>query len=99
VTVTNLLIFMLVSQIVLAAYLLYSFNDVERESRRRTRSVKAHLARQIADLERRLATGTFRSPEELDRVVAMDVEDEKPAVRRRPAVQVPPVNPAPRARA
>jgi hypothetical protein len=89
VTVTNLLIFMLVSQIILAAYLLYSFNDVERESRRRQNGVKAHIARQFAELERRIATGTFRSPEELNRVIAAD-RDELDVSRPRPNVRVPP---------
>jgi hypothetical protein len=101
VTVTNLLIFMLVSQILVAAYLLYSFNDVERESRRRQNSVKTHVDRQIAELERRLATGAFRSPDEINRVIAADMDDDMDQRRapRRPHVRVPPVTPTPGARA
>jgi len=99
VTVTNLMLFMLVSQILLAGYLLYSFNDVERESRRRQDSVKAHVTRQVAELERRLATGTFRSPEELNRLITADTEvlDDRRSARR-PGAAVAPGEPIPRTR-
>ena len=53
-TITNLLIFMVLSQIALAGYLLYSFNDVEREARKRNADMRAYFDAGLADLERRL---------------------------------------------
>jgi hypothetical protein len=68
--VVDLMAFMLFSQIAIAALVLYSFLDQEREARRRTDAVFAHVEKLMAELEKRIAAGTFRSPEELDRVVA-----------------------------
>ncbi len=51
------MIFMLVSQVLVAGYLLYSFNDVEREARKRTADLRAHIDRVVADLESRLRDG------------------------------------------
>jgi hypothetical protein len=56
-SVTALMIFVLVSQLLIAGYLLYSFNDVERESRKRTADLRAHFDRCLADLESRLRDG------------------------------------------
>lgn len=56
-TITALLVFMVFSQIALAAYLLYSFNDVEREARKRNADMRAHFDATIAELERRLNGG------------------------------------------
>jgi hypothetical protein len=56
-TVTALMIFLLVSQLLVAGYLLYSFNDVEREARKRTADLRAHIDRVVADLESRLREG------------------------------------------
>jgi hypothetical protein len=53
-TITALLAFMVLSQIAVAGYLLYSFNDVEREARKRNAEMRAHLESSLADLERRL---------------------------------------------
>jgi hypothetical protein len=53
-TVTALMIFVLVSQVLVAGYLLYSFNDVEREARKRNADLRAHIDRVVADLESRL---------------------------------------------
>jgi hypothetical protein len=53
-TITALLIFMVLSQIALAGYLLYSFNDVEREARKRNADMRAYIDAGFADLERRL---------------------------------------------
>ncbi len=59
-TITALLAFMVLSQIALAGYLLYSFNDVERESRKRNADMKTHIDSGLAELERRL-TGSGTS--------------------------------------
>jgi predicted component of type VI protein secretion system len=56
-TVTALMIFLLVSQLLVTGYLLYSFNDVEREARKRNADLRAHIDRVIADLESRLREG------------------------------------------
>ena len=56
-TITALLAFMVLSQIALAGYLLYSFNDVEREARKRNADMRAFIESSLSDLERRL-TGT-----------------------------------------
>jgi hypothetical protein len=53
-TVSALMIFVLVSQVLVAGYLLYSFNDVEREARKRNADLRAHIDRVCADLESRL---------------------------------------------
>jgi ribosome-associated translation inhibitor RaiA len=56
-TITALLVFMVLSQIAMAAYLLYTFNDVEREARKRNADMRAHIDSAIAELERRLNGG------------------------------------------
>jgi hypothetical protein len=57
-TITALLLFMVLSQIALMGYLLYSFNDVEREARKRNADMRAFIEASLADVERRLnATG------------------------------------------
>ncbi|MEP7242463.1 MAG: hypothetical protein ABI885_02130 [Gammaproteobacteria bacterium] len=61
-TITTLLTFMVLSQIAVAAYLLYSFNDVERESRKRTADLRAHIDSALMDLESRLNGGPAVSP-------------------------------------
>ena len=52
-TITALLFFMVCSQIALAAYLLYSFNDVEREARKRNADMREFINATLAKLERR----------------------------------------------
>jgi hypothetical protein len=59
-TITALMIFVLISQLILAGYLLYSFNDVEREARKRNADMRAHIDRVIGDLESRLRDGALR---------------------------------------
>ena len=56
-TIPALMIFMLISQVLVACYLLYSFNDVEREARKRNADLRAHIDRVVADLESRLRDG------------------------------------------
>jgi predicted component of type VI protein secretion system len=56
-TITGLLVFLMVSQIMLAGYLLYSLNDVEREARKRNADLRAHIDAAIAGLETRLSGG------------------------------------------
>jgi hypothetical protein len=56
-TLEALLIVVLISQVLLAGYLLYSFNDVEREARKRNADLRAHIDRVVADLESRLRDG------------------------------------------
>jgi hypothetical protein len=53
-TVTALMIFMVISQICVLAYLLYSFNDVERGARKRMADLRAHIDSVCNDLESRL---------------------------------------------
>ena len=53
-TITALLVFMVISQIALAGYLLYSFNDVEREAKKRNAAMKAHIDAAIAELQKKL---------------------------------------------
>jgi len=53
-TITALLVFMVISQMALAGYLLYSFNDVEREARKRNAEMRAFIEATVAELERRL---------------------------------------------
>jgi hypothetical protein len=52
-TITALLFFMVLSQIALAWYLFYSFNDVEREARKRNADLRAYIDATLAQLERR----------------------------------------------
>jgi hypothetical protein len=66
----DLMAFMLFSQIVLAGLVVYSFLDQEREARKRTNATLAHMEKMLAELEKRLASGLFRAPDELDRVIA-----------------------------
>jgi hypothetical protein len=56
-TLEALLIVLLISQLLVAGYLLYSFNDVEREARKRNADMRAHIDRVVADLESRLRDG------------------------------------------
>ncbi|MEJ0037526.1 MAG: hypothetical protein WDO68_15860 [Gammaproteobacteria bacterium] len=53
-TLTALMIFVLISQVLAMGYLLYSFNGVEREARKRTADLRAHIDRVVGDLESRL---------------------------------------------
>jgi len=53
-TIIVLLTFMTVSQIAIAAYLLYMFNDVEREARKRNAEFRAYIDASISGLEQRL---------------------------------------------
>jgi hypothetical protein len=57
VTTNALMIFVLVSQVLALGYLLYSFNDVEREARKRNADLRAHIDRVVAGLESRLREG------------------------------------------
>jgi hypothetical protein len=66
----DLMAFMLFSQIVLAGLVVYSFLDQEREARKRTNAMLAHTERLLAELEKRIASGLFRTPDELDRIIA-----------------------------
>lgn len=66
----DLMAFMLFSQIVLAGLVIYSFLDQEREARKRTNAMLAQTERLLAELERRIASGLFRTPDELDRIIA-----------------------------
>ena len=63
-SITALMVFIVVSQICIAGYLLYSFNDVERESRKRTADLRAHIDAVVADLESRLRDNRLRDPAE-----------------------------------
>lgn len=49
-TVTALMFFILVSQICMFGYLLYSFNDAEREARKRMADLRAHIDAVCSDL-------------------------------------------------
>ena len=51
----GLLVFMAVSQVATAGYLLYMFNDVEREARKRNGELRAHIDASLVGLESRLA--------------------------------------------
>jgi hypothetical protein len=53
-TITTLLLFMVLSQVAMAGYLLYSFNSVERGARQRNADMRAYFEATVADLERRL---------------------------------------------
>jgi hypothetical protein len=59
-TLNALLVFMVISQIAVSAYLLYSFNTIERASKRRHEALAAHMDEALAALESRL-TGTPRA--------------------------------------
>jgi hypothetical protein len=59
-TLNTLLTFLVISQIAMAAYLLYSFNTIERASRRRHEALAAHVDAALARLEERL-TGNVRA--------------------------------------
>jgi hypothetical protein len=65
----DLMAFMLFSQIVLAGLVVYSFLDQEREARKRTNAMFAHTEKLLAELEKRIASGMFRTPDELDRII------------------------------
>ncbi len=54
-TIMGLLVCMAVSQVAIAAYLLYMFNDVEREARKRNAEFRAYLDAAINGLEQRLS--------------------------------------------
>jgi hypothetical protein len=56
-TITGLLVFMVLSQVAMAASLLYSFNSVERGARKRNAEMRAYFEVTLADLERRLNGG------------------------------------------
>lgn len=53
-SVTALMIFLLLSQVLIGVYLLYCFNAVEREARKRNADLRAHFDRCMTDLESRL---------------------------------------------
>ena len=57
-TVTALMIFVLISQVLIGGYLLYCFNAVEREERKRNADLRAHIDRCFTDLESRLRDGS-----------------------------------------
>ena len=67
-TLNALLAFMVISQIAVSAYLLYSFNTIERASRRRHELLAAHVDESLAALEARL-TG---APQPRPRVASQD---------------------------
>jgi hypothetical protein len=48
------MIFVLISQVLIGGYLLYCFNAVEREARKRNADLRAHIDRCVMDLESRL---------------------------------------------
>jgi hypothetical protein len=54
-TPNTLLTFMVFSQIAVSAYLLYSFNTIDRASRSRHQALIAHLDKVLADMEGRLS--------------------------------------------
>jgi hypothetical protein len=49
-----LLVFMAVSQVAIAGYLLYMFNDVEREGRKRDAELRAYIDASLNGLEQRV---------------------------------------------
>jgi hypothetical protein len=57
-SIMGLLVFMALSQVAIAAYLLYMFNDVEREARKRNAEFRAYLDASMVELERRLTGRT-----------------------------------------
>ena len=56
-TPNTLLTFMVLSQIAVSAYLLYSFNTIDRASRSRHQALIAHLDKALAEMESRLSGG------------------------------------------
>jgi len=54
-SITALLMVMTASQVAIAAYLLYMFNDVEREAHKRNAEFRAYLDASLNGLEQRLA--------------------------------------------
>lgn len=54
-SINALLAFMVLSQIALAAYLLYSFNTLERAAEKRNGEMRKFLDAYVQDLERRLS--------------------------------------------
>ena len=56
-SVTALMVFLLISQVLIGGYLLYCFNTVEREARKRNADLRAHIDRCITDLESRIRDG------------------------------------------
>jgi hypothetical protein len=82
----DLMAFMLFSQIAIAAYLLYSFSDQEREARHRTAALTAYVEKLFAELEKRLASGSYRSVEDLERIIARHTgaPGKRPSVTRAP---------------
>jgi hypothetical protein len=52
--------------VVLFAFLLYAFNDLDAWSKKRTIALMLHVNICVASLEKRMALGQLRSPEELD---------------------------------
>lgn len=54
-TILGLLVCMAFSQVAIAAYLLYMFNDVEREARKRNVEFRAYIDATINGLEQRLS--------------------------------------------
>jgi predicted component of type VI protein secretion system len=54
-TLNTLLTFIVISQIVMAAYLLYSFNTIERASKRRHDALAAHIDQALVRMEARLS--------------------------------------------
>jgi hypothetical protein len=61
-TLTALLVFLVISQIALAGYLLYSFNDVEREARKRNAAMRAYFDAALAELEKKLRNDATPRP-------------------------------------
>jgi hypothetical protein len=53
-SIMGLLLFMTVSQVATAAYLLYMFNDVEREARKRNADLRAYLESRLGLAEPRV---------------------------------------------
>ena len=54
-SIMGLLLFMTLSQVATAAYLLYMFNDVDRGARKRDAEMRAHIDASLSALEQRLA--------------------------------------------
>lgn len=53
-TIMVLVLCAAISQVAIAAYLLYMFNDVEREARKRNAEFRAYLDASLSGLEQRL---------------------------------------------
>lgn len=52
-TLNTLLTFMVISQVAVCAYLLYSFNTIERASKRRHEALAKHIDEALAQMEGR----------------------------------------------